>query len=251
MNQENSASTNFIIHTPVYEGPFELVLELIEKHKLLVNELFLASITDDFVMYVRAQKAFPLDETTSFISIAATLLLIKSRSLIPDFTLSEEEENDVKELKYRLQQYKYIKEAAYILHKNFMRTPLLARETPILEPIFSPGNDCTLSIISKTLSVLLINQKKQNEQTPKTTLQKTISLAETVNRLATRVHEASNISFNEFSGFKHKQKITVIISFLALLELIKQGSVNAIQHNSNGDIRIISTQVDIPKYGVL
>ncbi len=251
MNQENSLPTNFIIHTPVYEGPFELVLELIEKRKLLVNELFLASITDDFVMYVRAQKSFPLEETTSFIGIAATLLLIKSRSLIPDFTLSEEEENDVKELKYRLQQYKNIKEAAHILHKIFMRTPLLARKTPIPEPIFSPGNDCIPSVIAKTLTALLTNQKKQNEQIPKTIVQKTISLEETVNRLATRVHEALNISFNEFSGFAHKQKITVIISFLALLELIKQGSVNAIQHDQNGDIRIISTQADTPKYGVL
>jgi Uncharacterized conserved protein len=82
--------TNFIIETEAYQGPFELVLELIEARKLLVNDLALAHITEDFITHLRAQTTFPVEETANFIQIAATLLLIKSKSLIPDLTLTQE-----------------------------------------------------------------------------------------------------------------------------------------------------------------
>ncbi|PJA01139.1 segregation/condensation protein A, partial [Candidatus Kaiserbacteria bacterium CG_4_10_14_0_2_um_filter_50_16] len=72
--------TNFIIQTDVYQGPFEVLLDLIEARKLLVNDLALASITEDFIAHVRAQETFPVEETANFIQIAATLLLIKSKS---------------------------------------------------------------------------------------------------------------------------------------------------------------------------
>ena len=69
--------TGFSIKTNSYEGPFEVLLDLIAARKLLVNELALANITEDFVAHVRAQTTFPVEETANFIHIAATLLLIK------------------------------------------------------------------------------------------------------------------------------------------------------------------------------
>src|SRR3989344_1186427 len=96
---------DYHIKTESYEGPLEVVLDLIEARKLLVNDLALASITEDFVQHVRAQETFPVEEASSFIQITATLLLIKSKSLIPDLTLSEEETADVEDLKRRLLAY--------------------------------------------------------------------------------------------------------------------------------------------------
>src|SRR5665811_1516142 len=102
----------FSIKTDSYEGPFEVLLDLIEARKLLVNNLTLASITEDYIQHVRAQEAFPVEETANFIQIAATLLLIKSKSLIPDLTLTEDENADVEDLKRRLAAYEKVREAA-------------------------------------------------------------------------------------------------------------------------------------------
>ncbi|HQT82929.1 MAG TPA: segregation/condensation protein A, partial [Candidatus Paceibacterota bacterium] len=94
-------------------------LDLIEARKLLVNDLALAHITEDFIAHVRAQEAFPVEETANFIQIAATLLLIKSKSLIPDLTLTEDESADVEDLKRRLAAYENVREASRELARIF------------------------------------------------------------------------------------------------------------------------------------
>ncbi len=252
MTQEQSAAKiDFIVKTSAYEGPFELILELIEKRKLLVNEISLTSITNDFVMHVRAQKTFPLEETTHFIAIAATLILIKSKSLIPQFTLSPEEENDVGELKIRLQQYQRVKDATRELGARFARTPLFARNTTIKEVLFSPGSDCTPTILAGTLFTLLSQRDNKPEQLPQTRVQKTASLEETISILSQRVRTAMDISFREFSGFAKKDKINVVVSFLALLELVKQGTVGVAQYDRHGDIRITDIRPATPRYDIL
>src|SRR3972149_11050368 len=111
--------TGFSIKTDSYEGPFEVLLDLIEARKLLVNELALANITEDFIAHVRAQETFPMEETANFIQIAATLLLIKSKSLIPDLALSEDENADVEDLQRRLLAYEKVREAARELSRIF------------------------------------------------------------------------------------------------------------------------------------
>src|SRR3989338_11058545 len=87
----NAMPLDFTIKTDAYEGPLALVLDLIEARKLLVNDLALGEITDDFVTHVRSQETFPVEETAEFIGIAETLLHIKSKSLLPDLALTEEE----------------------------------------------------------------------------------------------------------------------------------------------------------------
>src|SRR3954470_10633078 len=103
--QEAGVRASFVIQANGHEGPLELILELIEKRKLHVNELSLSQVTDDFITYVRGHDAFPMEDATNFIGVAATLLLIKSRSLIPELELSTDEEEDVQDLKHRLEQY--------------------------------------------------------------------------------------------------------------------------------------------------
>src|SRR3989344_4159651 len=110
---------NFNIKTDAYQGPFELLLDLIETRKLLVNDLALANITEEFIQHVRAQTAFPIEETANFIQIAATLLLIKSKSLIPDLAFTDEESADVEDLKRRLKAYERVREASRELYLLF------------------------------------------------------------------------------------------------------------------------------------
>src|ERR1700722_4197493 len=93
---------SFSVRTPLYEGPLELLLDLIEKRKLLVNDISLAAVTEEYVSHVRAQTTFPVEAVANFIQIAATLILIKSKSLIPNLSLTEEEQTDINDLEERL-----------------------------------------------------------------------------------------------------------------------------------------------------
>ncbi len=100
------------VKTPVYEGPLDLLLELIEKRKFLINDISLAEVTDEYLARINSMEEMPVGETAEFVALAATLLLIKSRSLLPTLSLSEEESHDIKELQYRLALYQILKRAS-------------------------------------------------------------------------------------------------------------------------------------------
>ncbi|HEC94176.1 MAG TPA: hypothetical protein ENI56_02270, partial [Candidatus Kaiserbacteria bacterium] len=136
------------------------------------------------------------------------------------------------------------------LRARFARAPLFARNTAIKEVLFSPGSDCTSTILENALFTLLSERDNKPEQLPQTRVQKTVSLEETISILSKRVRTAMNISFNEFSGFAKKDKINVVVSFLALLELVKQGTVDASQYDRYGDIRITDMRSNTPRYNI-
>jgi len=127
-----AGSHTLVVKTPVYEGPLELLLELIEKRKLLINDISLAQVAEEYITRVNSMEELPVGETANFVALASTLLLIKSRSLLPSLTLTEDESRDIKELEYRLAVYQLLKEVAGsvrgafknpILHEGERRAP--------------------------------------------------------------------------------------------------------------------------------
>ncbi|MCX6787509.1 MAG: ScpA family protein [Candidatus Kaiserbacteria bacterium] len=246
--QTTLPKTNFRIQTEAYQGPFELLLDLIEVRKLLVNDLALASITEDFIQHVRAQTEFPVEETANFIQIAATLLLIKSKSLIPDLTLSEEENTDVEDLKRRLAAYEKVREASRALARIFGKTMMLPAGERSSEPSFAPSRDLSAQALSEALARVL-SAREAVEELPEARVKPLVTIEEMMDRLAKRVQSALTLSFKDFAG-SSKEKVEVIVSFLALLELVKQGAVAAEQYDTYGDIRISHTaSVAVPRYG--
>jgi len=240
--------TNFSIQTEAYRGPFELVLDLIEARKLLVNDLALASITEDFIQHVRSQAEFPVEETANFIHIAATLLLIKSKSLIPDLALTEDENADVDDLKRRLEAYEKVREASRELARIFGKTIMLPAGERPLEPSFAPSRDLSAPALAETLARLLA-AREAVEELPEARVKPLVTIEEMMDRLARRVQNAMTLSFKDFAG-DTQERVEVIVSFLALLELVKQGAVAAEQHDMYGDIRISHTaSATIPRYG--
>ncbi|HVW82719.1 MAG TPA: ScpA family protein [Candidatus Paceibacterota bacterium] len=240
--------TNFHITTEAYQGPFELVLDLIEERKLLVNDLALASITEEFIKHVKAQEHFPVEETATFVEIAATLLLVKSKSLIPDLALTEEEQQDVDDLKRRLEAYEKAREAARELARIFGKAMLFEAGARAPEVSFAPSKDLSASSLAEALARALA-ARAEVEKLPEARVKPMITIEEMMERLAARVEQAVNLSFKEFSG-SAKEKVEVIVSFLALLELVKQGAVAAEQFDHHGDIRITHTSADsAPAYG--
>lgn len=243
---------NFNIQTEAYQGPFALVLELIEARKLLVNDLALASITEDFIQHVRSQAAFPMEETSDFIHIAATLLLIKSRSLVPDLTLTEEEDADVEDLRRRLEAYRKVREATRELSHIYGKTLMWKAGERPWEDVFAPSSDLTKEMLTETLASVLkraLSAREAVEALSEARVLSLVTIEEMMNRLAHRVQKAMTLSFKEFSG-DIKERVEVIVSFLALLELVKQGAVAAEQYAPHGDIRIShNPSVTIPHYG--
>ncbi len=240
--------TGFSIKTDSYEGPFEVLLDLIEARKLLVNELALANITEDFIQHVRAQATFPVEETANFIQIAATLLLIKSKSLIPDLTLTEEENADVEDLKRRLAAYEKVRAAARELARLFgKRVMVPAGERPP-EVSFAPSRDLSAAMLAEALARVL-SAREAVKELPEVRVKPLVTIEEMMDRLAKRVESALTLSFKEFAG-SNKEKVEIIVSFLALLELVKQGAVAAEQYDTHGDIRISHTaSSSVPRYG--
>lgn len=244
-----------IIKTPVYEGPLDLLLELIEKRKLLINDISLAAVTDEYIAQINSLDELPVSETTEFISLAATLLLIKSHSLLPTLTITEEESRDIKELEYRLAVYQLLKESASALGARFKNAYLYEGNAPEPEPLFIFDTSVTPDSLRKAAQSLIDGFPSQ-PSLPNVAVKKIISLEEVIEQLAARVSHAFAVSFREFSGISShrnttdlsEMRHTVIVSFLALLELVKQGALHARQEEEFGDIMLQSDTIRTPTY---
>lgn len=221
-----------------FEGPLGLLLELIEKRKLSINEISLANVTDQYIEYLKSLGEFPMGEAANFIAVASTLLLLKSASLIPNFELSEEEAGDIKDLEYRLQLYNIIKNAALNIFKSFGKNLSFSREAflgynfEFLEP-----KGLTKEKIFSALKQIIDNLP-QKEILPKVLVKKAVSLEKKISEIVERIQRKIEVSFSETFASNKAEKIEIIVSFLAILELIKRGFVIVEQTAIFDNIRV-------------
>ena len=101
--------TDFKVKVGEFEGPLELILDLIEKRKLHISDISLSQVADEFIEYIKSFEEFPMSDSADFILVASTLLLIKSKSLLPNLPLTEEEQGSIEDLENRLSAYKKYK----------------------------------------------------------------------------------------------------------------------------------------------
>src|SRR3989344_5608401 len=102
---DTETQNSYQVKTSGFEGPFGLLLNLIEKLKLFINDVSLATVTEDYLNYINKLGGLFPAEVSSFILVASTLLLIKSKSLLPNLDLTNEEEGDMCNLEERLRLY--------------------------------------------------------------------------------------------------------------------------------------------------
>ena len=240
---------SFTIKTPVFEGPLDLLLSLVEKKKLFINDIALSKVTDDFIAHIQNFEAMPIGDSAHFILIASTLLLIKSRSLLPTLTLTEEEEEGIHDLETRLKIYKRIKEASLQIQGIFGKQIIFEQsQSRPIAPVFSPHESMNLLSLAQAIKdVIKALPKKEN--IPKAIVRKVISLEETIDNLTKRITSGLRMKFSEFSSIDKAEKVNVIVSFLAMLELVKQGIINVTQDNNYGDIEMESKEIGVPRYG--
>jgi chromatin segregation and condensation protein Rec8/ScpA/Scc1 (kleisin family) len=135
----------YSVKTPVFEGPLDLLLDLIEKRKLFVSDVSLSQVTDDFIAYIESHEEFPISESAEFIVVASTLMLLKSRSLLPSLELTEEEEGSIEDLERRLKIYARVKELSVEIRKIFGKQIIFEKLPSKKEVIvFSPDKKTTV-----------------------------------------------------------------------------------------------------------
>ena len=238
----------FKIKTEVFEGPLELLLNLIEKRKLFINDIALGKVTDDFIAYIKNFESFPIADSANFILIASTLLLIKSKSLLPTLDLSEEEQASIEDLEARLKVYARMKELSVHIETRFGKNILFAKENNKIEvTVFSPQAKMTLPNLVAAMFDVIKNFPKK-EILPKAIVRKVISLEDMIGRLTERITSSLRMSFREFANVNKEEKVNVIIGFLAMLELVKQGVINVVQEQKFDDIKMETVEIGVPKY---
>ena len=248
----------FNIKTQTFEGPLDLLLDLIEKRKLFINDISLAQVTDDFISHIQQFENLPMGESAHFILVASTLLLIKSKSLLPELNLTQEEKGDIDSLETRLKIYQRIKDAAKGVVELFNGSArgtngeaigmiFMQSHTRPVNPVFAPDLEFTLE---KSLTLLrdLIGRLPKKEKLPDVVVQKVISLEDMISTLTTRIQGQLRMSFKSFAGEHRESKVTFIVSFLAMLELVKQGIVHVTQESNFADIQMETKEVGVPRY---
>jgi segregation and condensation protein A len=245
---------DFKIKTSGFEGPFGLLLSLIEKRKLFINDVSLSAVTEDYLSYINKLGGLPSAEVSNFVLIASTLLLIKSKSLLPNLDLTNEEEGDIKNLEERLRLYEIFTKLGDNIKNNFGERIIFApleRKNEVL--VFLPDSRITKeSMMVFARNVLGAIPKKISM--PQVEVKTVISIEEMIDKLSERIKNTLKMNFKDLSGQTGKavtreERVVVIVGFLAMLELVRQGIIDAVQEVDSGDI-IIEKQTENYELGI-
>ena len=238
----------FSIKSDTFEGPLDALLNLIEERKLSISEVHLANVCDGFLAYVEALPEMPLGETAQFILIASTLLLIKSRSLLPTLELSTQERESVEELERRLAKLALIRKGARELRQRWGAQPrMLARIAPARPAQFSPAVS-TLPGILAAARQLIGTLPKGGAALREAAVAPVRALEEVIAEVRARLRSAARARFSELTVRASREDL--IVYFLAMLELVRSGSASVSQERLFSDIMIEIEQTGLPQYGL-
>lgn len=234
-------TAQFHIKQEVYEGPIEVLLDLVEKRKLFVNDVSLAAVTDEFISYIQEKGMHP-ESVASFLSVAATLLLIKARSLLPNIELTQEESESISDLERRLVLLGLVTEASKWLTQKYGKKIAFEGVSRMSGVVFAPDPALTIDMLAPLVTGVLVRVPPPAPQKPEARVFKTISIAEVIDTLHERIQKAlSAVTFNDIvvhtpDEDDKQKKVYVIVSFLGMLELVRRGFVNAEQEEASGTI---------------
>jgi len=236
-----------------FHGPLETLLDLIESRKLSVSLVSLSEVCDGYLSYVEKLPELPLSETSQFVLVASTLLLIKSRSLLP-LPLTDDEELSIEELERRLKRLAKIREAAKLIKNEWGRAPLaFARRSPVLatitgleRPSFAPAESSLETIFAAARK--LVHALPKPERMVEATVAPILKLEDVIVSLKDRLTRAVKTRWSDVT--KGASRGDIIVHFLAVLELVRNGSISTTQDRLFSDILIESDEAGgLPKYG--
>jgi len=231
--------TSYQVDLAVFQGPLDLLLQLIEQEQLDITLVSLARVTDQYLAYLSALQDRHVDDLTDFIVVAARLLLIKSRSLLPrpPVVAVSDLMDPAEELLRQLRIYKKFKEAARQLaerhtegHRSYVRLAQLPRIEPGIEHLEPVSLDALLGAARRALQALPPSSTSNGIVEPFS-----ITIDDQINLIEDTLARSSRISFvNLLTSFYSRQE--VIVTLLAVLELIKRQKIRARQDRLFGEI---------------
>jgi segregation and condensation protein A len=247
---ESESLNNFLFKLPVFEGPLDLLLHLIRENKIDIYDIPIIEITHQYIKHLELMKELNLEIAGEFLVMAATLIHIKSKMLLPpDEEEKKEPAGDPRaELIQRLLEYQSYKESSGFLRKreeiwkNIFQKSMPDREDITFEP--EP------LLFEANVFDLITAFKKLLEKAPAQALEitrETLTVADKINFIMDRIEKEEGIRFEDLfeNGFT---RLTLIVTFLALLELIRLGLVKIYQEKAFGVIWVINPQIQADTY---
>ncbi len=242
-----TASDSYNIKVPIFEGPLDLLLHLIKENKVDIYDIPIAVITGQYLQYIKMMKELDLDIAGDFLVMAATLIHIKSRMLLPvDEEAPEEEQEDPRlELIQRLLEYQTFKDASLGLREReeewmniFHREPLKDEEAE------AESAEPELYLFDVNLFDLLGAFKKILNTAPPEVVRITreaLTVKDKISHIMEMLENNDTIRFEDL--FKEdRSRVQIVVTFVALLELIRLGLARAYQENDFGNIWVINPQ---------
>ncbi len=236
----------FEIKAVAFQGPLEALLDLIESRKLSISLVSLSEVCDAYLAHVEKMPQLPLGQTAQFILVASTLLLIKSRSLLPSLELTSDERESVEELERRLAHYAAVRKTAKLLRNQWGRAPLIAAEYAAGRPIvFAPAETSAGTVLSAIQRIVQTLPKPAD--VARATVAPVVALEDVIKSVHARLSSALRTRFSDLT--KSVDRHEIILHFLAILELVRAGSASVSQDKLFSDITIELENLGAPIYG--
>ncbi|GHO88378.1 segregation and condensation protein A [Dictyobacter formicarum] len=250
MAEQQERQDRYVVHLPVFEGPLDLLLHLIEKRQMEITAISLVEVTDQYLAQIHAweaQNALPLANMAAFISIAARLLFIKSQSLLPQAPREQSAaEGDsvalVNELQQHLAEYKLAKDIARTLRQReeqglqtYSRSSLLAGIEAQLAWTPPTLTGLEAQMLARSFQRLLELKGKEPAAGTELLPVSRVRVSERINEIRDRLTEQPSVQLSEI--LEHEtSRLVIIVTFIAVLELWKWERINIQQDTLMGPI---------------
>lgn len=235
----------FTVKLEQFEGPLDLLLELIQKEKLEITQISLAKVTDSYLGHLRENLDISSDNLSDFLVVAARLILIKSKALLPILELTTDEEESIQDLEARLALYKRFKEVSELLGAQFDKREFsFSRKgfEGVKQGFFPPPN-IDIGILEKTMSRILAEMPKADKLAEER-VKEVITLEQKIIELKSSLQQRIETSFKTLTK-NAKDKTEIIVTFLAILELFKEKIIIVEQKEIFGEIMISKKEVAV------
>lgn len=264
-----AVETGFSVHLENFEGPFDLLLQLISRHKMDVTEVALGAVTDEFISYIRGlESAWDLDQATEFLVVAATLLDLKAAKLLPSGEVEDEGDLALLEARdllfARLLQYRAFKEIAAIFNDRMLRQEKTFPRLVALDPKFAELLPEVLIGVSPARFAAIAQRVLSPKLPPVVGIEHIhrplVSVAEEVSKIVEELRKSGRATFRHLiSGVT--DTLVVVARFLGVLELYREGVVRFEQVVALGELQItwtgsasgiieVSDEFDIPQENI-
>ncbi len=233
-------ATPYKIQLPIYEGPLDLLLDLIRKQEIDIHNIPIAKITQQYLDYLHQLEKLDIDVSSDFLYMAASLIYIKSKMLLPVDPLAgpEEQMDPREELVHRLLEHEKYKNAAQLLYQ---KQQIEANVWSNPDRTLYQGEEVEGELVVSLVDLIKVFQQvlERRKEVPKFELQhETVTIAEMMGRLRKQLNASEEaVSLAEFFESCATRR-AMIVAFLALLEMVRMQAVILVQSELFSDIRL-------------